>query len=307
MPLFENAFGNSARAINDLGQVTGSSTVTTTTTRAYLYSAGTLTNLGTLNDDNTSTGRSINKFGHVAGFAGVLSAANGFLYNGSSLTDIGSLIGHSVIVQGMNDSDTIVGFDEVVNYHPRAFLYKNGSMTDISDGHDYSIASAVNNAGTVVGYFGDGGYLVGSFYYDNGTYTLFGNTNGQVGTRAYDINNNGWITGETDYNKRRRAFLYHDGTMQTLGGLGDVSQGNAINDSGVIVGTYLLAGNEGAVDARAFVWIDGTMYNLNDLMDSSGAGYTIQQGRDINNSGVIVGDAVDSNGVTRGVILTPNP
>jgi probable HAF family extracellular repeat protein len=72
--------------------------------------------------------------------------------------------------------------------------------------------------------------------------------------------------------------------LRTLGG--QFSTAFAINDAGLVVGNSALKGNS---RTHAALWIRGKIYDLNDMLDSSGRGWTLQEARGINASGQIVG------------------
>jgi probable HAF family extracellular repeat protein len=64
------------------------------------------------------------------------------------------------------------------------------------------------------------------------------------------------------------AFLYHRGILSDLGMLpGDASSSaNAINNKGEIVGVSVAADG---VTSRAFIYLNGQMYDLNTLLDTA--------------------------------------
>jgi probable HAF family extracellular repeat protein len=146
-------------------------------------------------------------------------------------------------------------------------------------------------------------------------------TLGGLNSWGRDISNNGEIVGETDYDHPSGAhythgFYYKDGPMADLGTLQtDHSTGfsaaSAINNKGVIVGW---AENDNS-DRRAFVYSNGTMQDLNDLLylvDNEGFAVVstidLTEARDINDDGVIVGWGTihGTNGTqTRGFLLNP--
>ena len=78
----------------------------------------------------------------------------------------------------------------------------------------------------------------------------------------------------------------------------DRSAASDINDAGQIVGQ---AG--GGLDS-AFIWQNGTMTDLNDLISDS-AGVHVVSGNAINNQGEITGTAVNEIGHIFAVLLTP--
>ena len=135
------------------------------------------------------------------------------------------------------------------------------------------------------------------------------------GTNSWgrDINNGGMVVGESDVNDGvgehyTRAFQYVGGIMTDLGALGGgFSSAAAVNDSGVIVGWA----EDDDRERHAFVYTDGEMYDLNDLIctvNENGQiiqpSITLTEARDINEDGLIVGWAT-SRGSTRGFLLIP--
>jgi probable HAF family extracellular repeat protein len=150
-----------------------------------------------------------------------------------------------------------------------------------------------------------------------------------------DINNAADIVGEsdmvTDDGSRYTHAFYYDfesatddvndccsvtGTMSDLGtlrsdGVSGFSAASAINEYGVIVGW---AENDNA-QRRAFIYEDGAMQDLNELLylvNDQGvwvaAGVVLNEARDINDDGVIVGFGTlrgTTTGQTRGFLLTP--
>src|SRR5690242_5847942 len=91
------------------------------------------------------------------------------------ITDLGSLDGYPIIATDINASGQVVGYSisdvtpySYTMYH--AFLYSNGTMTDLTPGigHASSQAYSINNSGQVTGT----AFLNGAssaFLYSNGT------------------------------------------------------------------------------------------------------------------------------------------
>ncbi|MCG3127829.1 MAG: hypothetical protein CHACPFDD_02701 [Phycisphaerae bacterium] len=100
------------------------------------------------------------------------------------------------------------------------------------------------------------------------------------------INDSGVIVGESDTSDfRTRAFKYEGGVMTDLGALGgEYSSASRVNNLGQVVGW--------AEDAqgrrRAFLWQNGQMIDLNSTLVAATT-ITLNEARDINDSGVIVG------------------
>ena len=78
----------------------------------------------------------------------------------------------------------------------------------------------------------------------------------------------------------------------------DSISAHGINGSGLVVG-----GSD-----RGFVWdsVNG-IQDLNNMLDSSGTGWTLKGCRDINNAGQIVGGGISPHGSQHGYLLTPIP
>jgi hypothetical protein len=98
--------------------------------------------------------------------------------------------------------------------------------------------------------------------------------------------------------------------MQDLGVLpADESQTRAydINDSVQVVGTWLYSVPT-KTESSAFIWTAAEgLIDLNTVLDSSGLGWAIIDGRAINNLGQIVGSGRNPGGEVHAVLLTPVP
>jgi probable HAF family extracellular repeat protein len=170
-------------AINNAGQVVGQSEVNDSSgnyrgAAAFLYSGGSMTNLGTLRTDlggsGFSVGEYLNDAGQVAGYSqvydstGKLTGNAAFLYSGASMVNLGNFgvdalgVGYSYST-GINNSGEVIGYSKVYdgsgNYKGDAgFLYRNGQLIDLGDfgsdptGIGYSFARDISEDGTIVGW-----------------------------------------------------------------------------------------------------------------------------------------------------------
>jgi probable HAF family extracellular repeat protein len=137
--------------------------------------------------------------------------------------------------------------------------------------------------------------------------TFFG---GSGNAQAYGINNLGQSVGESWLNS---SSSHHAVLWQSGGGITDLglisgtdwSNAQAIDDSGVAVGTSFAT--DGSIH-RMFVWdsADG-LQDADNLLDSSGAGWTLYGARGINDLGQITGYGESPSGQIDGVLLTPTP
>src|SRR4051812_40322014 len=130
-----------ASAINNAGQMTGSSSTSSGEGHAVLYSNGQITDLGTLTGDIASFGFGINNAGQVTGtsvttFGGfrVPPVQHAFLYSNGQMMDLSTLGGSSSVGNGINSSGQVTGYSDTSTESPfnsHAFVYSNGQMTDL--------------------------------------------------------------------------------------------------------------------------------------------------------------------------------
>jgi probable HAF family extracellular repeat protein len=171
------------------------------------------------------------------------------------------------------------------------------------DGFDDTTRDA-SGSGLVVGLSDPPNDVAHAFLWDgrNGMHDLgtLGPPDGLSFANA--INSAGQVVGGAyDRSSHTHAFLY-DGTMHDLGTLrGDVSIAKGINDMGVVVGFAQVT----FTDSRGFVYADGVMTDLNDLIDP-GSGLHVDRAFAINNAGRITADAQDAQGHQHSLVLAPD-
>ncbi len=121
---------------------------------------------------------------------------------------------------------------------------------------------------------------------------------------AVDINEHGQVVGyvRRDDIRAWRAVLWEHGLPQELGTLGgDDSAAEAIDDRGRVVGWAEY--EEGSISRHAFIWQDGVMTDLNDLIGGARARWELREATDINKQGYIVGYGSYSPGGSRAFLL----
>ena len=264
--------------------------------------------LGTLGNFN-SIGYGINDNGQVTGVSHTNDGGDhAFLYSNSILTDIGTLGGTQSYGTGINNAGQIAGSSTLADDHTsRAFRWTNGVMTNLGTlggKYSHSYGKAINSAGHVTGdstttlsgqpehaFLSAGGAMV-----DLGT--LGGSRSSGLGINSTD-QITGWSL--TSGNTARHAFVYSGGSMIDIGALADGdSIGNSINDSGQVTGSYI--SELPCSTTRAFVYRDGMVTDLNDLIDPL-SGWLLVEGTGINNKGQITGYGILNN-EARGFVLT---
>ena len=266
--------GASALDINDAGLIVGSMNVSGVGTRAYLYQEGQVIDLGTLPGGNFSRGRAINATSQVVGTWG----------------------------------NSVAGDPPLA-----AFVWQDGVMNDLNVqfGSSQSEALDINDQGQVTGWMGlsmvNGGQ---AFIWQEGQITELGHLPDATYGVGYSINEKGQVVGCERIGPFPglgfRAFLWSDGEMIDIGLLPGFarSTAGAINDVGQIVGTgYEVGGNTNI--RAAFIWQNGRMSNLNELVPSDTT-VDLDVAVAINNAGQITGwGTADDTMTAAGFLLTP--
>jgi probable HAF family extracellular repeat protein len=207
---------------------------------------------------------------------------------------------------GINSGGDVVGHCEVgAQRDPHAFLYRAEQITDLNPllGAEFSGASAVNEAGSVVGWMWvldlDFGLQERAFFWNQNTGVL------DLGPgQAMAINSSGAVVGRT-WDENGNAFPFHfedanenntvdAGEFVRLGSLGGLNQGAlGINDSGTIVGASQEAGDPNTARTHPVLWTTGTEnaapVKLGSLTNPLGESFSYGAG--INNQGQIVGSS----------------
>jgi probable HAF family extracellular repeat protein len=296
-----------AWAINNSGEVAGHSNLAGGPRRAFLFSGGVLTDLGTLGGTESGA-RAINDAGQIAGWAKTsVGSTHAFLRTAGAMQDLGTFgsATDDSDAYGINDAGQVAGWAELgMGAGPHAFLYGAGSKQDLGAlGGYWSYAFGVNTSGQVAGVASDASGSARAFLWSGGVMRDLGAlAGGTSDSYAYDLDDAGRVVGASTYmsSQSTHAVLFSGGALTDLGTLGGTeSAARAINGSGQIVGHST---NASAV-TRAFLHEHGAMLNLNNLVPA-GSGWDLTEAYDINDAGQIVGKG-SINGQTHGFLLTP--
>jgi probable HAF family extracellular repeat protein len=314
---FPGDFSSQATAINNSGQVVGSSTSSTShKPHAFLYSGGSMTDLGTLGGPS-SVAYGINAGGQVVGLADLpqSNVFHAFRWTNGTMEDLGTLPGQNISYgYAINAGGQVVGEAFASDATSRAVRYSGGRAYNIDTiGTYFSRANDINDSGQIVGHVRiristynsqDHAFLRTS----DGTMTDLGPlpSDPSGSTYAYGINASGQIVGKAEISTdsyHPHAFLYSGGTMTDIGAPAGFPYSAAmdINAGGQVVG-YCTSYSS---PDRAFLYSNGAMADLNTLIDPA-SGWTLKYAAAINDPGQIVGYGIIG-GRQHAFLLTPLP
>lgn len=176
----------------------------------------------------------------------------------------------------------------------RAFRWRDGRTEVMPVVATYLHVVDVNDRGQVVGNTSSAGPEPGyGFLWDvDGAVLRIGGPDESI--TAAGINAHGVVAGTRDRYSRSRAVIWRDGVVTDLGALGagavSVSDEDAINDRGEVVGVSFVGTPDAGVLARGFVWRDGAMSEL------PGPPRAHVSARGITESGDVLGSVDDPDG-----------
>jgi probable HAF family extracellular repeat protein len=275
IPTLDGGWHNGVSGINDAGEVVGGSPgIWDDVPSAFGYSwdGVTLTNLGDpidsyYRENYWSTAIAVNNAGQVVGNAAYqFQEKVAFIYSAGTMK---AIIYPGALddthANGVNSHGRVAGGAVDTDYFRHAWTWRAGKLTDLSVGFEYSEAFAINDHDQAAGY-------------------------GEV------LDQNG---GCCDF----FAVVWNDTTPTLLPGppgyTGGVSEAHGINDRGWVVG-FACVGRH----CTAFLYDGATEYDLNTLLDSSGAGWRLTRAVAINKSGQIIGTGW-LNGNRQAFLATP--
>jgi probable HAF family extracellular repeat protein len=309
------SFGN---ALNDLGQVVGYCTDGSPGQNqklAFLYSGfnagGQLINIGTLGGIS-SAAYGLNSLGQVVGTA---QLANGtphvFFYDSLShaMSDYGALGTNSgsssSVGYGINSNAFFVGQSSTAATNQLHAFLSGSPLRDLGGfgSATFSVATAINDAGQVVGYGQVGPYtnaflLPGPVTNGPAPGNFLGGLPGGNNSLAFGLNQFGDVVGAADVPVGNGLLALHawlrisgSTSNQDLGLLPGGLTGTAygINDFRQVVGTTTRTDGS----SRAFLYTVGQLFDLNDLLPNEETNvWSLADARAINSRGEIVGTGI---------------
>lgn len=257
-----------AQGFNSRGDVVGYYQFPDGTKRAFLLSGGLVRSFETLGG-HFSSAKVVDAQGRIAGDATLPNGEyRSFLYDGNSVRNLGTLGGHETLAFAINAQGQVTGQSQQSDGQLHAFLFDGSSMRALGSlGGRFSRGHAINNQGHVVGL----SELVGAdpkihaFYWDGSRMKDLGSLPGLPWTSATGLNNHGVTVGNV-YDKPD----YNGDEYVTF----------------------------------AFVYRDGQMWNVNELVPPSSPVLTVALG--VNDRGqILCTDGQSGAPKAHGFLLTP--
>jgi probable HAF family extracellular repeat protein len=311
---------SAATAVNDLGQVVGTSTTVTGEEHVFIWTSETgMSDLGILGTPRFAQVNAINNAGDLVGWMWMTvdpgSASHGFRWNPTTgLLDLGALDPQNVdgsSAEDVNAQGTIAGWSSglPVIWSPTGVPTVLGELQAGMGGGAEAINGVGHVAGTAtiisaVGLAEDRAFL---WTTGGGMQNLGTLDNGQFSySDAKDLNDLDQVVGESD----SRGFIWSPQTgmtdFQTLTGTDLVPL--AINNDGLVVGNdFRGRTSDGIHVRRAFLWtqesgligIDPIGFGL-----VGGEGAPFAEAADINDMGMIVGLSTTETGSFHATVWT---
>jgi len=313
--------------INEAGIVVGPGRGTSNFTRAIRWDNGLPTELGALPGFSVSAAQGISNNDRVVGRSGPsCNSANPTLWTAAQIVALPDTPQLGVEVYKINDSGIAVGesLDSCTNpWNNHAFQWQNDGEDNWTiaplpplTGDAESGAYDVNAASVVVGFSGNSSGVVHlrACRWDNGVASLIPDLGGDYSI-GNGLNEFGQFAGYSRTPGGEYRAFFSDGITATdLGTLPGYAHSTAtkLNNAGTVIGFAF----NGAADItvypyffpdlnqRAFLWRNGVLHDLNNLIPPGSGWTSLNAALDINELGQITGYGVLA-GRNRGFRLSP--
>lgn len=227
----------------------------------------------------------------IGASAGLIPAERGFSY-ARDISNYGTIVGRSTL-------STPSLFEPGKS---RATKWTTSAIADLGTSLNTpdNEATAINSAGTAVGYSGSGLSTKAVLFTGGTSITLSALSSSHTNTRALAVNSNGVAVGYSGIGSTvslESPVIWNTNSVQALPTLGgSYGRATSLNDSATVVGYSAVAGSS---YSRATLWKNGVASDLGTL----GGAYSFANS--INNAGAIVGrSTLAGNAAGRATIWT---
>lgn len=308
-----------ASDLNDQGNVIGISSVSSSAQHGFIWDSDVMYDLGTPSPYLVSGANALNDSNQIAGYAnGEFQSQYAYSWEDSIWTYLGTLpdLDYSS-ASDINNAHQIVGYSFMLGPGGGSlgWIWDNDTMISLGTlGGDRSSANGINEIGEIVGYaqiYNPDTLINHACLWSEGVINDLGVLPGETNSAASDINDSSQVCGSSSHQQSTYPFLtvtipclWDDGNIIELELLPGFVRGAAtgINNDGQIIGWMKTSLSGGS--SRAYIWEDGVMVNLNQLIPV-GSNWILTSASDINNSGHIVGTGEAPSGETHGYLLSP--
>jgi hypothetical protein len=287
--------------LNASGEVVGYWLDSNYGSHPFIYQNGTITSFSFPQGVDGISVAGINNKGDICGsYADSSDTTHGFIYTAKGkLITIDVPNGQDTFVNAINDKDEATG-SAYVNGYGAAFAYSKGTYTVFTPATQYELFTpqAINSHGSVTGY--ESSYITGAesgFTYINGVFTVLSLPNSYF-SAGFAINNHNVVAGQlANLSRQEFGFTYNAKDKETIigpaGSTDTFSLG--INNAGVVTGVNY----DSSGVSTGYTYVNGVYSTL------SFGGYTNFSGNYINESGQVLGEYVDQNGLPQSFLATP--
>lgn len=279
--------------IGSTGKVCGYSTNAFGVQRAFLWSAGILTELSKRASDQGARANGVNAYGQAVG----VSIQNSttpipILWSNGGVSQLAGPSGQT--------SNTAIGINDQGDVLLATAIIRSGSVTAFKDFVAGPNSGCLNSFGDVAGYAADHAAA-----WSGGKVVDLGILKGYDTSVGTALSDDGTVVGTAQHVLERKpiGFVWRGGSMTELDPMDgdDILTPSGVNTKGQIVATS----SKDYQTSRGVIYQDGKMTDLNTLIPST-SGWFIGQALGINNAGQIIATGA-KNGQNRALLLTPRP
>ncbi len=254
----------------------------------------------------TSHAAAVSPSGDIVGWYGGDADQGGAMWRHGALRPLGEFL-----PTGINRAGDVAGVvrNPVDGRRHAPALWRHGrlQLLPMSQPSAHAWVVGLSDAGDVAGSWTDGNGSGRAVLWSGGQAHELPLPEGAHRSEAMAINDAGWVVGAAyrPDSATYAAVLWHDGQAIDLGVLDPATPdawAQSINSANQIVGVAQTG--EGPT---VFLWQDGVMHDLRDLIEGGDAGPLRVANLVIGDSGHIAGVQFLEDGATRGFVLTPVP